>query len=276
MPFPSYEASGLSTKPVQTSRPSPKRDDHSSQLSSPTDEAATDKHRTTQDDHAIELEPTRHVDYLSHQWKEEDIWLSWSYVVHRRGNLANDVRLENASWRSWMKAKNHLRTVSPETLNWFKDCDVTWLYGPFQTNGIETQLTSNTSPPPRSFSHSSSTNSIRPILKKKSASATVLERSRSRQSLLQGESDIIRVQQSSPVHISPVLRRGNHEFALPQYTKSSVASTPTKHDLPRYTGRRSSFVYPVVSTPSECKHVQFDIGSLTDKNRFPASMRCRP
>jgi hypothetical protein len=27
--------------------------------------------------------------------------------------------LENASWRTWMKAKNNLKTISPESLNWF-------------------------------------------------------------------------------------------------------------------------------------------------------------
>jgi hypothetical protein len=70
------------------------------------------------DDNAIENEPTRHVDYLSHDWKEEDIWSSWRYIVSRRGQFSNGVRLENASWRTWAKAKYHLRTVSPERLNW--------------------------------------------------------------------------------------------------------------------------------------------------------------
>ena len=71
------------------------------------------------DDQAIESEPTRHVDYLSHEWREEDIWASWRYIVARRGVYSNSVRLENASWRTWAKAKHHLRTVSPETLNWY-------------------------------------------------------------------------------------------------------------------------------------------------------------
>ena len=71
-----------------------------------------------EDDTAVRPQPSRHVDYLSHNWKEEDIWSSWRYIVSRRGLVANGARLENASWRSWMKAKNCLRTVSPETLNW--------------------------------------------------------------------------------------------------------------------------------------------------------------
>ena len=73
------------------------------------------------DDMEIKPEPTRHVDYLSHNWKEEDVWSSWRYVVSRRKHFSNSSRLENASWRTWTKAKYQLRTVSPETLNWYVD-----------------------------------------------------------------------------------------------------------------------------------------------------------
>jgi hypothetical protein len=37
----------------------------------------------------------------------------------RRGELPNSIRLENAVWRAWVKAKNNLKTISPETLDWF-------------------------------------------------------------------------------------------------------------------------------------------------------------
>ncbi len=70
------------------------------------------------DDTAIENEPTRHVDYLSHNWKEEDIWASWRHIVAKRKAYSNSPRLENASWRTWAKSKYQLKTVSPETLNW--------------------------------------------------------------------------------------------------------------------------------------------------------------
>jgi hypothetical protein len=73
---------------------------------------------TVRDDSSIENQPTRHVDYLSHDWKEKDIWSSWRYIVSRRGGFRNSIRLENASWRTWAKSKYRLRTVSPETLNW--------------------------------------------------------------------------------------------------------------------------------------------------------------
>lgn len=71
-----------------------------------------------EDDTAVTTKPTRQVDYLSHDWREEDIWSSWRYIVSRRGEFSNSTRLENASWRTWMKSKNNLKTISPETLNW--------------------------------------------------------------------------------------------------------------------------------------------------------------
>jgi hypothetical protein len=86
---------------VSTSRPdSPELSDHA------------------EDDTAVVSKPSRQVDYLSHEWREEDIWSSWRYIISKRGEFPNSARLENASWRTWMKAKNNLKTISPETLNW--------------------------------------------------------------------------------------------------------------------------------------------------------------
>ncbi|KAL6405677.1 uncharacterized protein AUP68_10812 [Ilyonectria robusta] len=72
------------------------------------------------DDSATTANPWRHIDYLSHDWKEEDIWSSWKYITTRRREYPeypNSSRLENASWRAWIKCKYKLKTVSPETLN---------------------------------------------------------------------------------------------------------------------------------------------------------------
>lgn len=71
------------------------------------------------DDTAIRCEPTRHVDYLSHSWKEEDGWASWRHIVAKRKVYNNSPRLENALWRTWAKSKYRLKTVSPEALNWY-------------------------------------------------------------------------------------------------------------------------------------------------------------
>lgn len=70
------------------------------------------------DDTAVHAEPSRQVDYLSHDWREEDIWSSWRHIVSKRRVYGERSRLENASWRTWTKAKYQLKTVSPETLNW--------------------------------------------------------------------------------------------------------------------------------------------------------------
>jgi len=64
--------------------------------------------------------PTRQVDYLSHDWQEPDIWLSWRYIrKEKAGYLQNATRLENASWRNWAKSRSKLETIAPEALNWF-------------------------------------------------------------------------------------------------------------------------------------------------------------
>lgn len=73
------------------------------------------------------------VDYLSHEWDEYDIWTSWKAMSKQKKEITNGIRLENASWRTWAKQKYNLRTVNPSKLNWLKDSDVTWLYGPLHT-----------------------------------------------------------------------------------------------------------------------------------------------
>ena len=78
----------------------------------------TEPTRTAADDTAIRKEPHGHVDYLSHDWTEEDLSSSWRSIVSKQAVHSNSQRLENASWRAWMKAKYRLRTVAPETLDW--------------------------------------------------------------------------------------------------------------------------------------------------------------
>ena len=74
---------------------------------------------TAGDDTAVKREPTKQVDYFSHNWKEEDIWSSWRYVVAKRKTFNNSLRLENASWRAWTKNKYRLKTVSPDSVDWY-------------------------------------------------------------------------------------------------------------------------------------------------------------
>ena len=115
--FPSYEDGDVYTHEENLEPPpSPKI----SSTPSTADGSIARRDRTTAgDDSAVQQEPTRHVDYLSHNWREEDIWSSWRLIVARRKTYSNSPRLENASWRTWTKSKYRLKTVSPEALNWF-------------------------------------------------------------------------------------------------------------------------------------------------------------
>lgn len=126
--FPSYDDVGYYGGQTEDLEPPISPKDGESYTVSPvsntisTDASRPDSPEVTEhaeDDTAIRSQPSRHVDYLSHNWREEDIWCSWQLIVSKRGCYSNSARLENASWRTWMKAKYKLGTVSPETLNWY-------------------------------------------------------------------------------------------------------------------------------------------------------------
>ena len=125
--FPSYDDAGYyddmeDAEPPSSPEPSAvdvvKQSASDTALTRPNQTADPGRQTTAGDDTAIESAPTRHVDYLSHNWKEEDIWSSWRHIVAKRKVYSNAPRLENASWRTWAKFKHQLKTVSPETLNW--------------------------------------------------------------------------------------------------------------------------------------------------------------
>lgn len=125
--FPTYDTGGRHNKdteefhrtppssPVNVNRlpPSPIEGDSTS-----TPASTPDPLLHSEDDTAVRAEPSHHVDYLSHDWKEEDIWSSWRHIVEHRKVYGERSRLENASWRTWAKSQFKLKTVSPETLNW--------------------------------------------------------------------------------------------------------------------------------------------------------------
>lgn len=77
------------------------------------------------------------IDYFQYQFDEIEIHNCWK-IIHNANSYENDNiplstdidRLENISWRKWAKMKFELEEVPPEMVNWYKDCDITWLYGP--------------------------------------------------------------------------------------------------------------------------------------------------
>lgn len=74
--------------------------------------------RLGKDEAAIHEKPSVHIDYLAHEWGDRELWATWRYVVSHGSEYNNKARLENAAWRAWTKAKDGLKTVSPEELNW--------------------------------------------------------------------------------------------------------------------------------------------------------------
>ncbi|UNI15126.1 protein phosphatase regulator [Purpureocillium takamizusanense] len=188
-----------------------------------------------EDDSAVSSKPSRQVDYLSHEWKEEDIWSSWRYIISKRDEFPNSKRLENASWRTWMKAKNKLKTISPEELNWLKDCDVTWLYGPLQSGSNRLNPT-QTEPSSSTLSKSESLVNLnkKPILKKRSMSELMLQRSITAASLLKQATAAVQAQETRKSALRPNISRANTDCyvtyplstrRLSQGNNSSVAQS---------------------------------------------------
>ncbi|GAA5810158.1 hypothetical protein MFLAVUS_003577 [Mucor flavus] len=100
--------------------------------------AATIKKPVAEDDFESQQkrnvrQPEMCVDYLSYTFDEMDLAASWRVMTKQKKDVVDGIRLENASWRTWAKQRNNLKTISPQTLNWLKDSDVTWLYGPLHT-----------------------------------------------------------------------------------------------------------------------------------------------
>ncbi|KAL9100688.1 MAG: hypothetical protein Q9163_003964 [Psora crenata] len=210
--------------------------------------------QTAGDDMAIKSEPTRHVDYLSHAWKEEDIWSSWRHIVSRRKVYSNSIRLENASWRTWAKSKYRLTTISPDSLNWMKDHDVTWLYGPLQT-GTSNPLVAQSTPPASQLSRSNSFGSKKPILKKRSLSEIMLQRSLSSSTLMKQATDALRAQQPGKI-LCDRPRMGSRAasdvtaFSGPQSPLTRATTHPGSSDL--------SVSSSGLQTPSIRRHIHFN------------------
>ncbi|KAL2869415.1 protein phosphatase regulator REG1 [Aspergillus lucknowensis] len=203
------------------------------------------------DDSSVKEEPSRHVDYLSHEWKEEDIWASWRHVITRREVYENSVRLENASWRTWAKLKRNLGTISPEALNWLKDCDVTWLYGPLIASRTRNRA-SNISPPPSCSESPGLCPDRKSILKKRTASEAILQRSLSQHTLLQHAGDILKAQEAE--HSRSHLGFGMHPAEFEQMV-SKTHLEGFKTPRARFTATTSP---SGVGSPSERRHIHFN------------------
>ncbi|KAI9347965.1 hypothetical protein DFJ73DRAFT_446579 [Zopfochytrium polystomum] len=73
------------------------------------------------------------VDYLTYGFNEFDLHECWKNATKHKDSIINGRRLENASWRKFFQMKFGLSTINPARLNWQKDSDSLWLFGPFHS-----------------------------------------------------------------------------------------------------------------------------------------------
>lgn len=128
-----------------------------------------------------------------------------------------------------------------------KDCDVTWLYGPMKAygRGDDTPTTLNTSPPPSQLETPTGYPDRKPILKKKTASEMILQRSLLQHTLLQ--------------HAGAILKAQEADNGQSRSTSSPASS------LGRLTGQKTAsldrtppYTSSSLSSPSEGRHIHFN------------------
>lgn len=106
-----------------------------------------------------------------------------------------------------------------------KDCDVTWLYGPLKTSASTDAMTSDdASPPPSRLETPNSYLERKPILKKKTASEAILQRSLSQHTLLQHAGAILKAQEANGWTRPPFTRSNTDLDQIHHRTGSSTYS----------------------------------------------------
>lgn len=134
-----------------------------------------------------------------------------------------------------------------------KDHDVTWLYGPLQTGSSSWNNTSNESTSAR-LSKSNSFTNKKPILKKRSMSEIMLQRSLSTSSLVKQAAAAVQAQQKGG--LKRIGKRPGLERANTDYVTFPFSSRGMSHD--------SSSLFPsagssgIVSPNSGRKHIHFN------------------
>ncbi|KAJ4359343.1 protein phosphatase regulator [Ascochyta clinopodiicola] len=194
----------------------------------------------SEDDSAVRKEPSHHVDYLSYEWREEDIWSSWRHIVEHRSVYGERSRLENASWRTWAKSQFKLKTVSPETLNWF--------------------ASQQTSEPASRLSKSGSFLGCvkKPILKKRSMSEAMLQKSLSSSSLVAEAAEMAQAQRTPTATLErrkprPIIGRKTSDLPT---ASSLVSRTTSREPTDYFTSRSTSGLHTPLD--GEKKHIRFD------------------
>ncbi|KAI4139791.1 MAG: hypothetical protein L6R39_006113 [Caloplaca ligustica] len=135
-----------------------------------------------------------------------------------------------------------------------KDHDVTWLYGPLQ-GGTGKPFNIGSTPATNDSSRSNSFTSKKPILKKRSLSELMLQRSLSSSTLIQQATDALQAQQPGQrVRDRPILG----ERALSDFVTSSYPETPSTPSHEGGTSTQPSTSASGRHTPCTKRHIHFN------------------
>lgn len=135
-----------------------------------------------------------------------------------------------------------------------KDHDVTWLYGPLQTD-VGKPLDLEPCPATNGLSRSNSFASKKPILKKRSLSELMLQRSISSSTLIQQATDALQAQQRvHRLRDRPVLG----ERTLSDFVTSSHPETPSTPSIEGEASTQPSTSTSGLHTPCTKRHIHFN------------------
>ena len=137
-----------------------------------------------------------------------------------------------------------------------KDHDVTWLYGPLLTGDIEA-FNLNPTPTTSRLSRHNSFASKKPILKKRSLSEIMLQRSLSSSTLMKQATDSVRAQQPrKQLHDRPMLGdRALSDFGTTSASETSLTRSTTNTSSTEHTASIST---SGVQTPCTKRHIHFN------------------
>ena len=137
-----------------------------------------------------------------------------------------------------------------------KDHDVTWLYGPLLTGKVQA-FNLNPNPPTSRLSRSNSFASKKPILKKRSLSEIMLQRSLSSSTLMKQATDAVRAQQPRKrLHDQPMLGdRALSDFGTTSESEISLTRSTTNTSSTEHTASIST---SGVQTPCTKRHIHFN------------------
>lgn len=120
---------------------------------------------------------------------------------------------------------------------------MTWLYGPLKTSK---NFGSNASPPPTHLTTPNICQSRKPILKKKTASETMLQRSLSQHTLLQRAGALLKAKEAANAQDQSISRSRHQQDQTGSTTPTAIAGTPTTASVSD------------IGSPNERRHIHFN------------------